>query len=179
MIPSWSGAARPLRWVSRVKFRLLARVLITGAVACAALLGTTHAEGSSRDQLRYIVQELCLKHWRLTHEPAPCIRLRVSADGSDPQGFAVLSDRKGGAHLLLVPIATIAGVESGAVRAQGPFNFFDAAWRSRDALARTIGTQPPRAAVGLAVNPTQARSQDQLHIHIACLSPSVYRALQA
>jgi CDP-diacylglycerol pyrophosphatase len=161
-----------------VKSKLVVRVLIASVLACAALSGTTLAESSSRDQLRFIVQELCLKHWRLTHEPAPCMRLAVNGDGSDPQGFAVLADRKGGAHLLLIPIATISGIESGVVRVPNSFNFFDAAWRARDALASTIGTKPPRAAVGLAVNPLQSRSQDQLHIHIACLSPLVYRALQ-
>jgi CDP-diacylglycerol pyrophosphatase len=35
----------------------------------------------------------------------------------------------------------------------------------------------PRSAVGLAVNPLHARSQDQLHIHIECLSPDVAQAI--
>ncbi len=154
-------------------------MIIISAVTCLALLSTTFAQSSARDQLRFIVQQLCLTHWRLTREPAPCLRLSVKGDGPDAEGFALLADRKGGAHLLLIPIARITGIESSAVRATGAFNFFEAAWQSRDALASEVGYTPPRAAVGMAVNPIYARSQDQLHIHIACLSPLVYRALQA
>jgi CDP-diacylglycerol pyrophosphatase len=158
-----------------VKARRSLYLLFAAVLSCAALQGTA-AQSTSRDQLRFIVQQVCLTHWRLMHDPAPCLHL--TEDGSDGQGFAVLADRKGGAHLLLIPIATIAGIESGAVRSPGAFNFFDAAWQARDALASAIGFPPPRAAVGLAVNPMHARSQDQLHIHIACLSPPLYQTLQ-
>jgi len=153
-------------------------VLIAFALACALFFGTAFAQVSSRDQLRFIVQRLCLTNWRLTGDPAPCMRLSANASGSDAQAFALLADRKGGAHLLLIPLATIAGIESSVVRAPGAFNFFEAAWQARDALARTVGYTPPRAAIGMAVNPVHGRSQDQLHIHIACLSPAVYGALQ-
>lgn len=161
-----------------MKPKSFVRWLITGAVACATLLSVAFAQSSSRDQLRFIVQQVCLTHWRLTGDPAPCMRLTAQGGGSDPQAFAVLADRKGGAHLLLIPVATITGIESSAVRAPGAFNFFDAAWRARDALAGTIGYTPPRASIGMAVNPVHRRSQDQLHIHISCLNPSVYGALQ-
>lgn len=153
-------------------------MLIASAVACVVLFCAASAQSSSRDQLRFVVQQLCLTHWRLTRDPAPCMRLTVSGDGAGTQGFALLADRKGGAHLLLIPIATISGIESGAVRAHDAFNFFDAAWQARDALAETVGYSPPRAAIGMAVNPIHGRSQDQLHIHIACLRPPVFQALQ-
>lgn len=162
-----------------MKPRPLVRWLMTAAIVCAMLSGVAFAQSSSRDQLRFIVQQLCVTHWRLTGDPAPCMRVTATGGGSDPSGFAVLADRKGGAHLLLIPIATISGIESQAVRAPGAFNFFEAAWRARDALTGTIGYTPPRATIGMAVNPVHGRSQDQLHIHIACLNPSVYAALQA
>jgi CDP-diacylglycerol pyrophosphatase len=157
----------------------LVRRLITGAIASIALLGAAFAQSSTRDQLRFIVQQLCLTHWRLTGDPAPCMRLTADAGASDPRAFAVLADRKGGAHLLLIPVATISGIESKAVRSPGAFNFFEAAWRAREAMAGILGDTPPRAVVGMAVNPVHGRSQDQLHIHIACLNPSVYAAMQA
>jgi CDP-diacylglycerol pyrophosphatase len=168
--------------VLRVKFTPRVRVLVVGTIICAfcaALLGTAFAQSSSRDQLRFIVQELCLRHWRLTRDPAPCISVTVTGQGADTQGFAVLADRKGGAHLLLIPVATISGIESAAARAPGAINFFGAAWQARGALASMIGYAPARAFIGMAVNPVYGRSQDQLHIHIACLSPMVYGALQA
>lgn len=156
----------------------LLRALTSCVILYATLLGAALAQGSSRDQLRFVVQQLCLTHWRLTGDPAPCMRLTADGGASDPRAFALLADRKGGAHLLLIPLATISGIESSAVRSPGAFNFFEAAWRARDALTGLIGYTPPRAAIGMAVNPVHARSQDQLHIHIACLSRTVFAALQ-
>ena len=40
-----------------------------------------------------------------------------------------------------------------------------------------MGHALPRDAVGLAVNPVHARTQNQLHIHIECLRPDVLQAL--
>jgi CDP-diacylglycerol pyrophosphatase len=102
----------------------------------------------------------------------------MNPQGIDAQSYAVLADRKGGAHLLLIPVATISGIESAIVRAPNAFNFFAAAWQARQWLVKVIGYEPPRATVGLAINPVGGRSQDQLHIHIACISPTVYAALQ-
>jgi CDP-diacylglycerol pyrophosphatase len=145
-----------------------------------ALAATAFAEPAgapaARDRLRYIVQQECLPHWLNEHDPAPC--LSVSATGEASVGFAVLADRKGGAHFLLIPTQTIRGIESPEARAPGALNYFDAAWASRDVLARAIGRAVPRTAVGLAVNQVHARSQDQLHIHIGCMRAEVAEALR-
>jgi CDP-diacylglycerol pyrophosphatase len=45
-------------------------------------------------------------------------------------------------------------------------------------VAAAIGRDVRRGAVGLALNPRRARSQDQLHIHIECLRTDVAQALQ-
>ncbi len=42
-----------------------------------------------------------------------------------------------------------------------------------------VGHDVSRSAVGLALNPQHARSQDQLHIHIECVRADVAAALQA
>jgi CDP-diacylglycerol pyrophosphatase len=44
-----------------------------------------------------------------------------------------------------------------------------------DMLGRTL----PRDAIGLAVNSVQSRTQDQLHIHVDCVSPAVRQAIAA
>ncbi len=153
--------------------------IILGACCFPALAADAIAGGPARGGLRLIVQQQCLPHWLRSHDPAPCVS--VQTVGQDPlsDGFAVLHDRKGGAHFLLIPTRTITGIESVEARAPGALNYFDAAWRARKVLAADIGHQPPRSAVGLAVNSIHSRSQDQLHIHISCLRPFVYRALQA
>ena len=73
-----------------MKARRSLYLLFAAVLSCAALQGTA-AQSTSRDQLRFIVQQVCLTHWRLMHDPAPCLHL--TEDGSDGQGFAVLADR--------------------------------------------------------------------------------------
>lgn len=137
------------------------------------------APPAPRDRLRFIVQQQCLPHWRAAHDPAPCVSVEADGRDAEPQGFAVLADRKGGAHFLLIPTQTMRGIESPEARVPGALNLFDAAWQARAALAHEVGNAIPRAAIGLAVNPLRSRSQDQLHIHISCVRPGVARALRA
>jgi CDP-diacylglycerol pyrophosphatase len=140
------------------------------------LLGAAVALDSARDRLRMIVQEQCVPHWIAEHSPAPC----VSVGGGDPEpGYAVLHDRKGGAHFLLIPTRSIVGMESPEAWNEQAVNYFDAAWRARAVLDSMVGHGVPRGAIGMAINPLRARSQDQLHIHIECLGREVHAALSA
>jgi CDP-diacylglycerol pyrophosphatase len=154
-----------------------ALLALLGWAATAGVPAEPGAAPAPRDRLRFIVQEQCLPHWLRDHDPAPCVIVTPGAGSADP-GFAVLADRKGGAHFLLIPTQTIRGVESPEARAPEALNYFDAAWSARAALAQFIGRAVPRAAVGLAVNPIHSRSQDQLHIHIGCLRAAVAQALK-
>lgn len=147
--------------------------------AAGTLVGTHILHGSSRDRLRLIVQQQCLPDWLLHHNPAPCRTVRLAGSDPDAPGFAVMPDRKGGAHFLLIPTRAIRGIESPELRAPGALNYYAAAWTARDALADVVGHPVAPNAVGMAVNQRRARSQDQLHIHISCLRRSVYDALQA
>ena len=149
------------------------------ALAAAGLLvGTRLLHPASRDRLRFIVQQQCLTDWLAHHDPAPCRSVKLMGDSPGAPGFAVLPDRKGGAHFLLIPTQVIRGIESPELRAPGELNYFDAAWGARDALGGVLGHPVPEDAVGMAVNQRRARSQDQLHIHISCLQPAVYDALR-
>ena len=121
-----------------------------------------------------------MNHWMSRHDPAPCLEV-VPADAARPAsadgGYAVLADRKGGAHFLLIPTSRIPGIESPLISQPDAPNYFAFAWRARSYLAGKAGHRVPRETVGLAVNPPRARSQDQLHIHIECLRSDVLRAL--
>jgi CDP-diacylglycerol pyrophosphatase len=134
------------------------------------------AQAADRDALRHIVQDECLPHWRAQHEAAPCEQLVLrAADAQD--GYAVLADRKGGAHFLLIPTLTVSGIEDPSLlRATSP-NYFAAAWAARARMDTVVGHPLRRDAIGLAINSSLTRGQDQLHIHIECLRPEVYQAL--
>jgi CDP-diacylglycerol pyrophosphatase len=142
-------------------------------------LGAWHAApAADRDALREIVQTQCVPHWLASHSPAPCASVAV-AEGRPERGFALLPDRKGGAHFLLIPTRTVSGIESEWLQDPEAPNYFAAAWETRAALGEKAGRTVPRDAVGLAVNSMRARSQDQLHIHVECVQSEVHAALLA
>jgi CDP-diacylglycerol pyrophosphatase len=151
---------------------------LTKALLCAATLLAvavlTVAWAAERDALLHIVQDQCLVHWRQAHDPAPCERVV-----SGPEDYAVLHDRKGGAHFLLIPAQTITGMEDPRLLRLATPNYFADAWLARDQLDLIMKRSIRRDAIGLAINSARARGQDQLHIHISCLQPNIYHALQA
>jgi CDP-diacylglycerol pyrophosphatase len=140
------------------------------AIALLCLSSALAAQGANRDALRQIVQEQCVVHWQQQHSAAPCERVG--------EGFAVLADRKGGAHFLLIPTMTIAGMESPELLDSRTPNYFAAAFEARDEVAAVVGHRIGRNAIGLAVNPRRTRSQDQLHIHIECIRADIAAALK-
>jgi CDP-diacylglycerol pyrophosphatase len=146
-------------------------------LANAAMLAAVPAEAQNRDALRQIVQEGCAPHWLQAHDPAPCERVYLPDARHD--GYAVLADRKGGAHFLLIPTRTISGIESPDVLKTQALNYFAAAWQARDRISVVVGHEVARGYVGMAINPEHGRGQDQLHIHVECLGQSVYDALHA
>jgi len=147
------------------------RALLLIFLSASALLAI-EGRAQNRDALRQIVEEQCVPNWVKQNNPAPCERVHLD-------GYAVLADAKGGAHFLLIPTTTVAGIESPDVLNPRAPNYFEAAWQARDRIAAVLGHDVPRDDVGLAVNSREHRSQDQLHIHIECLGREVYRALQA
>lgn len=141
--------------------------------------GADLAPNAGRDALRQVVQNQCLQNWRQHHDPAPCERVWLSSPQPDSPGYALLEDRKGGAHYLLVPLHTFSGTESGELLDPDLPNYFAEAWNARDLLDTYVGHAVPRTDVGLALNTARARDQDQFHIHIECLRPEVLDALHA
>ena len=148
-------------------------------LALAILASSGVAACADRDELRTIVQQQCLPHWLETKSAAPCVSLHLDGNGSGASGFAVLADRKGGAHYLLIPTRTISGIESPEARSASGPNYFDAAWEARGVLNAAARRELRRTEIGLAVNSVHARSQDQLHVHIECLGKPLYEALGA
>jgi CDP-diacylglycerol pyrophosphatase len=141
-------------------------------ILAASIAGLTapQTSGALRDALWQVVGGLCLGNQRLTASPAPCSYVDTA------KGFALL--RAGAAHYLLVPTVRIVGIESSDLLSPSAPNYWALAWQSRSYLNDAAGVPVPRTAIGMAVNSADARTQDQLHIHIGCLRRDVIRALQ-
>jgi CDP-diacylglycerol pyrophosphatase len=149
-------------------------LLLTHAYADAA-----PASVANRDALRRIVQDQCVVNWTQQHSVAPCESLELPTPPHEREGYALLADRKGGAHFLLIPTKTVSGMESPELFEAGTPNYFAAAWRARDRIAARVGRAIPRGTIGLALNPQHHRTQDQLHIHIECLRADIAKVLQS
>jgi CDP-diacylglycerol pyrophosphatase len=133
---------------------------------------------SGPDALRRIVQTQCMENWAQHHLAAPCERIFLPDLKTGRSGYAVLADRKGGAHYLLVPTQTMAGTDSSELLDPDTPNYFAEAWHARDLLKNFVGHDVPRTDVGLAVNTAHARTQDQFHVHIECLRQDVAESLR-
>lgn len=174
-----------IAWPARATARVAAVALGLGAFIALAAAPAL----ASRDDLRIIVQQQCVPNWIMQHDPAPCEQIQIpggeealfgaSARRALAAGFAVLADRKGGAHLLLVPLATISGIESPELLDSGTTNYFAAAWNARARIAAAAGRTLAADQVGLAVNSRYSRGQDQLHIHMECQGAALHAALVA
>ncbi len=140
----------------------------TSALLCASS-GSTQA-GEDRDDLWRVISNDCVSGQKNAGVPFPCQQVDLK------RGVAVL--RAADAHLLLIPTRRIEGIESPEILASEALNYWEDAWEARTDLKEVVSVAIPRDAVALAVNSAQARSQDQLHIHIGCVKPEVRAALQ-
>lgn len=142
------------------------------------LLGAASSaqDGLPRNALWEVVHDVCVPGQSAQGNPKPC--LKVDFDEGIEKGFAILKDPRGVAHFLLVPTVQISGIESPSILGPAATNYFAHAWEARQFIDTALGKSLPRDGNGLAINSAVSRSQDQLHIHIACVYPSVLEDLQ-
>jgi CDP-diacylglycerol pyrophosphatase len=171
--------------------KALLMVAVLAALAAGAADGAPHGmsfgrtEGKDlppdygRDALRQIVQEQCVLNWTQHQNPAPCERVFLADEKNQGSGYAILPDRKGAAHYLLIPTQTMRGVDAEELLDPDLPNYFAQAWKARDVITKFVGHPVPRTAIGLAVNNAHSRTQDQFHIHIDCLRQDVVDSLHA
>ena len=138
----------------------------------AALAGCAQP-GHDRMVLWKIVHGECVVHMAASGSPAPCLAVHSRA------GYALLKDRDGATQVLLIPTARVTGIEDKAVRRPGAPDYLALAWENRGVVGRLAGHPLRRRDLALAVNAIAGRTQDQLHIHIDCVQPSVRAAVAA
>ncbi|HEY5290078.1 MAG TPA: CDP-diacylglycerol diphosphatase [Caulobacteraceae bacterium] len=147
--------------------------------AIVALLGLAYvltppsAGAANPNALWHVVHDLCRVDMKISHLAAPC--LEYDRRG----GFAALKDLKGKTQVLMIPTARVTGIESPKLLAPGGPNYWQAAWDARRFFEKRAGQEVPREDIGLAINSMFGRSQNQLHIHVDCVSAEVKAALAA
>ena len=151
--------------------------LLAICTVAAWLLSAATPAISPRDILWIIVHDECVPDQMKNHDPKPCVR--VDLDGGIEKGFAILKDIQGHTQFLLIPTATVSGIESPLLLSGDTPNYFADAWEARRYINEALHRVLPRDNIGLAINSLPSRSQDQLHIHVDCIRPDVQVALQA
>jgi CDP-diacylglycerol pyrophosphatase len=155
--------------------RLLIVCLACAFAAVAFISFATWAFALDRQALWQVVRA-CVADARLTGAPFPC--LKVDLTSGEEQGYVVLAPpflR----DMILAPTRKIVGVEDPFLQSAEAPNYFEAAWRARSFLVDADGKQPERDQIAVGVNSGLARIQDQLHIHIGCLTPAARRAVKS
>ncbi|MGO9743587.1 MAG: CDP-diacylglycerol diphosphatase [Roseiarcus sp.] len=134
------------------------------------MLGISPAH-ADRMALWNIVHGQCVVHFDAGQGPKPCV------DVDEKDFVALLKDLNGVAQELAIPTTRVTGIEDPAVLAPYAPNYFAYAWRERAEVEKLLKHPLPREAVGVAVNSSHARSQDQLHLHVDCMKKDVVAAL--
>ncbi len=160
-----------LRENQHLRSRLVILLLFAGAGLAAFL---SLAISKDRNALWMIAHDKCVPDEEIHHNPAPCVR--VDLKGGVRRGYVILKDRRGATQFLLIPTRRISGIESPDLLAPDVPNYWAAAWDNRHFVLSRAKKHLAWDKIGLAINSSSARSQDQLHIHIDCLRPDV-RAL--
>lgn len=161
--------------------RLLCQNILT-CVAIATLTGASTATAepmppnnplaASRDALWKIVHERCELGYQRTGAYAPCTLVDEKA------GTALFKASYDPNQYLLVPLARVTGIEDPALQEPASPNYLYDAWAARAFVSSRLNNSLPEPGILLAVNPKNARTQEQLHIHISCASPATAESLK-
>ena len=137
----------------------------------------THtASAAVRDELWTVVHDICVPAYQGIGVGFPCSEVSIG-DGLE-RGFAVLRAPSSATHIIVVPTTRISGIESPALLKKNAPNYWEAAWDARRFVEEGAPIRLPRDKIGMAINSEASRSQDQLHIHVACISPKVAQFLR-
>ncbi len=118
-----------------------------------------------------IVGGQCVPDAREHGNPAPCASVDLD------QRYAVLKDINGRAQHLLIPTDRVAGIESPEILYAGAPEYWSFAWAAGRYVDAKLKMPLAPTQLGLEINGSTRRSQNQLHIHIDCMRTDVTDAL--
>jgi len=148
------------------------------AICCVAFAFAAQAAIAKGDrEALWQVVRTCVVNHALTGAAFPCIEVNLS-DGEEG-GYVILRPPFGKPDTILSPTKRIVGVEDPSLRTLAAPNYFEDAWNARAFLSDEEQKPLAHDDVTLAVNSRSSRSQDQLHIHIGCISRQAKQTLQA
>ena len=141
------------------------RTLMIGAALLGSAAVAYGANVASRGALWQVVRA-CTLDQATTGSPLPCLEVDLG-EGAE-RGFAVLRPPVGQPDTILTPTRKVVGLEDAQLQAADSPNYFAHAWAQRSHIPKR--SEGVSGRVALIVNSRLARSQDQLHVHLGCVS---------
>lgn len=150
-------------------FRLLIILLVI--LVMAAAIWFFFGRGNP-NALWQIVSQQCVPNQQQNNDPSPCLKVDLK------EGYVLFKDSKGPYHNLAMPTGKVSGIESPELQTDQAPPYFSQAWENRNPISAEMGKPLKDEWLSLAINSKYGRSQNQLHIHIACLRQDVYKQLE-
>lgn len=141
--------------------------ILVGTIV-AVFLGWKIIHGN---KLWAIVSQQCMPNQLQNKNPSPCIKVDIN------NHYALFTDSNGPYHELVIPTNKISGIESPELLKANIPSYFALAWENRFHFSEQNNLPIKNDWMSLAINSKYGRSQEQLHIHIACLRPDVHQTL--
>jgi CDP-diacylglycerol pyrophosphatase len=140
------------------------RISTIASIVAVCIIGGFSAYMFSRDVLWRNISKQCVPNFVRSGEYSPCSYVDLNRKYVV---YKVDGDRY---QYLLMPTEPISGLEDPALALDGSAPYVGLAWDSRSYLVDRIGRPIDDRYISLAINPLNARTQDELHVHISCLS---------
>jgi len=167
--------------------RLAGLAALAGGFCCASLLSPT-ARSAAAQEARAMSQSTapaigaaCIvaprpnSLWSL----AECCSRNLQSDRdcrdyNAADKYIILKDNSPAkpAAYLIIPTIQVTGIEDKQIFSPPVVDFWDYGWQQAQHLVNK-----PAVDIGLAINSLHGRSQNQFHIHIACVLPAVAQTL--
>lgn len=145
--------------------------LIASAMALVASNGCVHLSTLDANGLWKVVGGQCVPNQRDQGTPAPCTTVDFQ------KRYAVLKDIVGRAQYLLIPTDRVPGIESAEILYGGAPEYWVGAWDAGRYVDAKLGKKLAANQLGLEINSSAQRSQNQLHIHVDCMRADIAKAL--
>lgn len=145
--------------------------LVLSLVAAFAATGCVRLSTLDANGLWKVVGEQCVPNARDKGEPGPCTTVDFQ------KRYAVLKDISGRAQYLLIPTDRVPGIESAEILYGGSPEYWAGAWAAGRYVDAKLKTTLAPTELGLEINSSQRRSQNQLHIHVDCMRNDIADAL--
>ena len=139
--------------------------IFTRFLLCSAFLFVfSNAARADRDFLWKEIGGVCVPAYKTNDVYGPCAVVNLDQD------YAIYKADSDPYQYLLIPTGRVTGIEDVKLQQATEPNRFYNAWQSRGFMTQRLNKPIKEHMIALAVNSINTRTQDQLHIHISCLS---------